>query len=187
MKNDPEKDALRRLLLEKRDNTSFDFHKISAKQIQKNLKKIPSFLKAKKVGAYYPIGSEVRTQDIMQEILSNGVELFLPRVNKKTIEFRRITGFDDLEKASFDVLEPKEECPIDNELDIVLVPTVGITPEGVRLGYGQGFYDRFLESNKVETISLVLEKQVVKNIPHDGHDRIIDWVATEERVFQTHK
>ena len=45
-------------------------------------------------------------------------------------------------------MEPKEECPIDNNLDLILVPTVGISPAGVRLGYGHGFYDKFLAENK---------------------------------------
>ena len=55
-------------------------------------------------------------------------------------------------------MEPKDDCQIDNSLDVVLVPTVGISPFGVRLGYGNGFYDKFLAEHKVTTISLTLEK-----------------------------
>jgi 5-formyltetrahydrofolate cyclo-ligase len=185
LKNSSEKTSLRKLLLEKRDRTSFDFMKIASKSILKKLKKIESFRNAQKIGAYYPIGSEVPTQDIIQEALSEGKEIFLPKVIGKNIEFRKIEGFDDLENGSFDIMEPRSECPADNNLDVILVPTVGISPNGVRLGYGQGFYDRFLSENKIETISLTLEKQIVKNIPRSDHDMIINWIVTEDRVIET--
>ena len=182
-----EKNSLRKLLLAKRDNTSCDLMKIASKKMQNSLKKIESFRNATKIGAYYPIGSEVMTQDIIQELLSVGKEVFLPKTKEGNMEFRKITEFKDLEQGQFDILEPKENCPIDNELDVVLVPTVGITPEGIRLGYGHGFYDRFLANNKTVTISLTLEKQVIRNIPKEEHDFIIDWIVTEDRVLKTQR
>jgi 5-formyltetrahydrofolate cyclo-ligase len=185
LENNSEKTSLRRLLLEKRDGTSFDLMKIASKSILKKLKKIESFRDAQKIGAYYPTGSEILTQDIMQEALSDGKEVFLPKVIGKEMEFRKITNFSNLERGSFDIMEPRDECPINNNLDVILVPTVGISPKGVRLGYGQGFYDRFLAKNKIKTISLTLEKQIVKNIPPSEHDIIIDWIVTEDRVLDT--
>lgn len=187
MENNTEKTALRKILLEKRDMISFDLQKIAAEQIQKNLKKINSFRDAKKIGSYYPIGSEVLTQDIMQEIISKGKELYLPKLVEKNIEFRKIASFADLEKGRFDIMEPKDDCPKEDKLDVVLVPAVGITPQGVRLGYGFGYYDRFLNSNDVEAIALIVEKQVVKNIPKSEHDHIIDWTVTEDRVLRTQR
>jgi len=187
LENNPEKTSLRKLLLEKRDSTSYDLMKIASKSIQKKLKKIEVFRNAKKIGAYYPIGSEILTQDIMQEALSEGKEIFLPRVVGKNIEFRKIENFNNLENGSFDIMEPRIECPIDNNLDVILVPTVGASPKGVRLGYGHGFYDRFLAENKIHTISITLEKQIVKNIPSSEHDILIDWIVTEDRIIETSK
>ena len=161
--------------------------KIASKSIQKKLKKIESFSNAQKIGAYYPIGSEIRTQDIMQEALSEGKEVFLPKVVGKNIEFRKIQNFSNLEKGSFDIMEPRDECPVNNKLDVLLVPTVGISPKGVRLGYGFGFYDRFLAENKIDTISLTLEKQIIKNISRSDHDMIINWIVTEDRIIDTSK
>jgi 5-formyltetrahydrofolate cyclo-ligase len=79
-------------------------------------------------------------------------------------------------------MEPKEECPVENNLDVILVPTVGISQTGVRLGYGHGFYDRFLAKNKAVTISMTLEKQIIKNIPKSDHDIIMDWIVTEDKM-----
>jgi len=185
LKDNSEKTSLREFLLEKRDGTSFDLMKIASKSILKKLKKIESFRNAQKIGAYYPIGSEILTQDIMQEALSEGKEVFLPKVIGKNMEFRKIENFSNLENGSFDIMEPRNECPVDNDLDVILVPTVGISPTGVRLGYGHGFYDRFLAENKIETISLTLEKQIIKNIPRSNHDVIINWIVTEDRVIDT--
>ena len=185
MEDNSKKIPLRNLLLEKRDNTSFDLLKIASEKIQKRLKKIYAFKNAQKFGVYYPIGSEILTQDIIQELLSNAKEVFLPKVIGDKMEFRKIVDFSSLEKGSFDIMEPKDDCKVDNKLDVILIPTVGITPKGIRLGYGHGFYDRFLVENKVTTISLTLEKQVVKNIPKSEHDVIIDWIVTEDRMLQT--
>jgi len=172
------------MLLERRDATSFDLMKIASEKIHKKLRKNQIFHDAKKIGAYYPIGSEVLTQDIMQEILSVGKELYLPKMIEDEIEFRKITDFSCLERGNFDIMEPKDDCPADNNLDLLLVPTVGISQDGVRLGYGHGFYDKFLSKNKIETISLILEKQVIKKIPRSDHDVIMNWILTEDRFSE---
>ena len=182
MEDSANKTSLRNRLLEQRDNTSHDLLKISSEKIQKKLKKIFTFKNAQKIGAYYPIGSEIFTQDIIQELLSKSKEVFLPKVVEKNIEFRKIKDFSSLETGSFDILEPKDECEVDNNLDVILVPTVGISQTGVRLGYGHGFYDRFLAEHKTVTISLILEKQIIKNIPKLPHDIVMNWIVTEERA-----
>ena len=169
------------MLLERRDATSFDMMKIASQQIHKKLRQSRIFKDAEKIGVYYPIGSEVLTQDIMQEILSIGKELYLPKMIGDEIEFRKITDFSCLERGNFDIMEPKDNCPVENNLDLLLVPTVGIAQDGVRLGYGHGFYDKFLSENKIETISLIYEKQVIKKIPRSDHDIIMNWILTEDR------
>jgi 5-formyltetrahydrofolate cyclo-ligase len=173
--------------LETRDNTSHDLLKIASGNIQKKLKKIYAFKNAQKIGAYYPIGSEIFTQDIIQELLSEDKEVFLPKVIGDHMEFRKITNFSSLERGSFDIMEPKEDCPTDNKLDVILVPTVGIDFTGVRLGYGHGFYDKFLAENKITTISLTLEKQIIKKIPKSEHDILMDWIITEDKMIQTQR
>ena len=187
MDDNPEKKSLRKLLLQKRENTSSDFLKIASGKIQKKLKKIKEFRDAQKIGAYYPIGNEVQTNEIIQELLSSGKEVFLPKTVDKEMEFRKIKDFASLEKGNFDIMEPKDSCEKDNELDILLVPTVGISVEGIRLGYGHGFYDKFLAQHKTVTVSLVMEKQIVKKIPSSKHDVSIDWIVSEDRVTKTHK
>ena len=187
MEKKSSREALRKTLLEKRDNTSFDLMQIASKEIQKKLKNIRQYREAKKIAAYYPIGSEVLTQDIIQEALSEGKKVHLPKIIGKEMEFRQISNFNDLEIGSYDIMEPRQECLKSGSIDMILVPTVGISPVGVRLGYGYGFYDRFLAKNKSVTIALTLEKQIIRNIPREDHDILIDWIVTEDRIIETSK
>ena len=117
MDDNPEKKSLRNLLLQKRENTSSDFLKIASEKIQKKLKKIKEFRDAQKIGAYYPIGNEVQTNEIIQELLSSGKEVFLPKTVGEEMEFRKIKDFASLEKGNFDIMEPKDNCEKDNELE----------------------------------------------------------------------
>lgn len=187
MENNLEKANLRKVLLQKRDSTSYDFIKLASQKIKNKLKQIEFFRKAKKIACYYPIGSEVLTQEIMQELLSNGKEICLPKVEGDLLDFRKISDMKDLEKGNFGIMEPKDNCAIVENLDVVLVPTVAITKDGTRLGYGHGYYDRFLSTSSAKTISLTYSKQIVKAIPSSDNDIKIDWIVTEEEAFQTSK
>lgn len=174
-------------MLERRDSTSFDFIKLASEKIHNRLKQIQVFRNAKKIACYFPIGSEVMTQDIMQELLGNGKEICLPKVDGNNMKFRKIGGLEDLEKGGFGIMEPKVNCPIVEDIDVILVPTVGITKNGIRLGYGYGYYDRFLAKSNAKTISLTYSKQLVKSIPFSENDVKIDWIVTEDESIETSK
>ena len=174
-------------MLDRRDATSYDFTKLASQKIQNRLKQIEIFRSAKKIACYYPIGSEVLTQDIMQEILGDGKEISLPKVVADSLSFRKIGGLKDLEKGEFGIMEPKDNCLEEKDMDVVLVPTVGISKNGIRLGYGHGYYDRFLSESNAKTISLTYSKQIVKSIPFSEKDVKIDWIVTEEKSIETSK
>jgi 5-formyltetrahydrofolate cyclo-ligase len=180
-----QKSSLRRLLLEKRDTLSFDFINIASKQIQKKLHKIEDYKRAKTIAAYFSIGSEVKTQDIIQEILSEQKALALPRVEGDEIIFCEVKKFEDLEKGEFGIMEPKQNCPAVKKFDVILVPAVAMTRSGQRLGYGKGFYDRFLKKTKTTTVALTYSKMIVKNIPKSDGDVLIQWVVTEDEAIKT--
>ncbi len=177
------KAALRGLLLEKRDGTSHDLMEINSRRIHANLKKIPPFSLATRIGLYYPTGSEVFTQKIMQEAISNGLSVCLPRVAGAELEFREIGGFSSLEPGSFDIMEPRQSCPVAQRMEVLIIPAVGASTDRHRIGYGRGFYDRYLAGSRAVKIALCFQKQVVKAIPYEEHDIRMDYVVTEERVY----
>jgi len=174
-------------MLAKRDSTSYDLIKISSQQIHQKLKRIQEFTSAKSIGSYYPIGSEVLTQNIMQDAISQGKEIYLPKVVDNDLIFKKIEDLSNLEKGDFDIMEPKDGCPVSEKLDVILVPTVAVSSNGFRLGYGYGYYDRFLAQKNLVKIALTYAKQVVKSIPHSDTDIKIDWIVTEDEFFNTSK
>ena len=185
MSQNHERESLRRRLLNQRDNTSEDMLKIAANSIHNRLYTIKSFSAAEKIGMYYSIGSEIPTRDIIQKLSSRGLKVYLPKIISDMIEFREISDFTSLEIGKFGIMEPKEDCPINNNLDIVIVPTVAVSSsDGIRLGYGHGFYDRYLAKFDPESISIVLEKQIIRNIPKTSEDIPVRWIVTEDRTIK---
>ena len=168
-----------------RDSLSQDFINVTSKQIQENLRKIDFFRNAKSVGCYYSIGSEVRTEDILHEILNSGKELSLPKVVKNNLVFKKISKISDLEQGNFSVMEPKENCPIVKKIGVIIVPAIAMTVEGFRLGYGFGYYDRYLSGKKSKTIALTYSKQLVKSFPKSDRDIRIDCIVTEDEVIRS--
>ena len=175
-----QKAALRKHLLEKRDATSAELRDILSGKIHQNLKKISSYTNSQNVACYFPIGSEVNTHDIMLNVLKQGKNLLLPRIVNDNLEFYIVPNLEKLEKGSFEIMEPKDSCKKAEKIDCVLIPTVGVSKSGVRLGYGKGYYDRFLSLIDAVKISLTYSKQIVKSIPNDSHDVKIDWIVTED-------
>ena len=180
-----EKAALRKHLLEKRDATSAELRDIASEKIHENLKKNSSFINAQNIACYFPIGSEVNTHNIILDILKQGKNLLLPRIIDNDIQFYIVSNLERLEKGSFEIMEPKDSCERAKKIDCILIPTVGISKLGVRLGYGKGYYDRFLSSTDAVKISLTYSKQIVKSIPSDSHDVKIDWIITEDENIKT--
>ena len=180
-----EKARLRKQLLDARDSLSLDFINITSKQIQDNLRKIEFFRNAKSIGAYYSIGSEVKTQDILQEILKDGKEVSLPKVVKKDLVFKKINNLSDLEPGNFSIMEPKDYCEDVKKIEVVIVPAIALTREGYRLGYGFGYYDRYLSGKKSKTISLSYSKQIIRSFPYSDNDVRIDRIVTEDQVIKS--
>ena len=179
-----QKAALRKHLLEKRDATSAELRETSSEKIHQNLKNISAYTNSQNIACYFPIGSEINTYDIMLDILGQNKNLLLPRIVNDNLQFYIVSNLEKLEKGNFEIMEPKDSCKKAEKIDCVLIPTVGVSKSGVRLGYGKGYYDRFLSLIDAVKISLTYSKQIVKSIPNDSHDVKIDWIVTEDGNVQ---
>ncbi|MEC7711081.1 MAG: 5-formyltetrahydrofolate cyclo-ligase [Thermoproteota archaeon] len=180
----PEKAALRKHLLEKRDSTSFDLMEIHSKKICSKLSKTKIIAEAKSIGCYSSIGSEVQTNEIINYLLNENKVVSLPKVEQERMTFRQIDDMTRLEKGEFDIPEPKDNTPIQEQHDIILVPCVGLDNQGNRIGYGFGFYDKYLEGNNATKIALAYSKQIVKTIPTSMNDIKMDWIITEKDIIK---
>jgi len=181
----PEKVALRKHLLKKRDSTSFDLMGIHSEKILSKLMKTKIISEAESIACYYSIGSEVQTVELITHLLDKKKSVSLPRISSSAMSFRIIDDLSKLDKGEFDIPEPRDNAPIQEKHDVILVPCVGLDGDGNRIGYGQGFYDKYLEGNGAIKIALSYSKQIVKSIPVTDEDIRMDWIITEKDVIKT--
>jgi 5-formyltetrahydrofolate cyclo-ligase len=123
----------------------------------------------------------------MQEILSHGKTLVLPRVEGQNLVFCEVKKFEDLEKGEFGIMEPKQYCGVVDRFDLIIVPAVAMARNGQRIGYGMGFYDRFLADKNISTIALAYSKSIVKGMPHEKSDIKISIIITEDEIIHSEK
>lgn len=128
---------------------------------------------------------EVDTHRFIEYALKDGKKICVPKVpsKKQGMEVYFINSFEDLKKGYFDILEPLEGCikASAEEIDFILMPGVAFDKQGNRIGYGAGFYDRFLSQLKrqVPKIALSYDFQLYEKVPTDEFDVRIDGVITE--------
>ena len=163
---------------------SFELKKILSQKIHQNLKQSSIFNDAKRIAFYYSIGSEVMTKEMVSESMKTK-EVSLPKIIDGQLKFKKITDLKKLENGPYDIMEPHDNCETVNEHDLIIVPSIAITRLGDRLGYGHGYYDRYLEKTDSKTLTLAFAQQIIKSIPTTENDIKIDWIVTEDESFQT--
>ncbi len=141
------------------------------------------------VALYYPIRSELDTAPLAEALAERGVNLALPVVERKNapLVFRRYRPGDALEKGVFGEQVPGDAAPAVRP-DIVIVPLLGFRPDGGRLGYGGGYYDRTLQdlrkSGAVTAVGYAFAVQEVDALPVSPLDQRLDWIVTERGAIR---
>lgn len=159
--------------------------------IFENLKKLKSFESATEILAYVDFRNEVKTREILDFIIKSGKKLILPMTITKTRDlklFRINNPMSDLKSGTYGIFEPNPEIctEVDRKIvDFVIVPGVAFSENCYRMGYGGGYYDRFLSTLRIDTVScaLAFELQIYDDIPKNSHDAQIDFVITENRIL----
>lgn len=150
--------------------------------VQHSVAQSKEFAQAKTLGAYFPKGSEVRTSLLMSTARKHGKIVALPKTEGYYVHFYEYSPNDDLTEGRFGVMEPRPKKPVE-KVDLLLVPGVAFDGKGCRIGYGKGFYDRFLAAGLASfSIGLAYSFQVVKELPRGRFDRSLNAVATENGV-----
>lgn len=136
---------------------------------------------ARKICVYISILNEVDTDEIIKELLRNGKELYAPVVVGDDMIARRFSSVSDLKVGAFGILEPQGVEVNPSELDLIVVPMVAYNLNLDRIGYGKGYYDRFL-IDSVTTIGLAYHGQQFDFTP-DCFDKPLDMIVTDEGVL----
>ncbi|MBL8723012.1 MAG: 5-formyltetrahydrofolate cyclo-ligase [Planctomycetes bacterium] len=132
------------------------------------------------VGVYWPLRSEADPRPLARACAWRGASLALPVVVGPDLLFRAWSGHAELEPAGFGALAPGPTAAA-VQPDLVVVPLLGFDARGHRLGWGKGFYDRYLAArgDAVRAVGLAFACQQVPKIPTEAHDRRLHGVLTE--------
>ncbi len=155
-----------------------------SKVVQEFVLNSKEFKWASVVGAYHAFGSEVKTDLIIEQARAFGKKIALPSVEGDNLTFYELSSGKYLVRARFGAMEPLPYGPV-NDIDLLVVPGIAFDKKGYRLGYGKGYYDRFLAKKKVTSIGLGYSFQLLESLPKGKYDKRLDAVASEDGVHYT--
>ena len=176
--NVEEKKALRaQIRVQKRAMTIEEIEERSAKLVEKFLAS-DAYKNAKTVYGYLPYNQEVRTTRAMEQVLKDGKGLALPKIYGDRMDFIVVTDLSQVAKGYCGIPEPIHDEPLaTDETALVLMPGMAFDAEGHRMGYGGGFYDKFLEREPNHpTLALCYEFQLLPHLDTEAHDIPVDAV-----------
>ncbi len=158
-----------------------------SKNIQEKLIKSPYWPKSGRIGLYAPVKNEVLTQKIFQVALESGLHVYFPRV-EQGISLYEVNGPEDLQRGSWSIPEPGIECTelaADEALDLLVIPGIVFTKTCCRVGYGRGFYDKYIASfeKPITAVGLAYDFQIVDDVTLDTWDQPITAVLTEKNIY----
>lgn len=158
------------------------------KTIHSNLLQTEWWKNAKVIGLYYSYGFEWDTHALIDIALSQGKIVTLPRTNRnnRTMQFYQFENRASLENVYQDLWEPIStpdlRCEPNNH-DLMIVPGLAFDKKGYRIGYGGGYYDRYLQHYQHRTVSLAHDVQVIDKIPINKYDQPIEMIITNTRLL----
>ncbi|MBJ7982822.1 5-formyltetrahydrofolate cyclo-ligase [Bacillus cereus] len=180
-----EKIRLRKQIIEHMNSLSEEQYTTLSEQIAVSVYGQKEWVEAKTIGITLSMEQEVNTYPIIEKAWEEGKKIVVPKCNKgaRTMSFRRISDFNQLETVYMNLREPipalTEEVNA-REIDLLIVPGVAYTQRGERIGYGGGYYDRYLVHYKGKTLSLAYDFQIVKHIPVEPFDKNVEKIITEK-------
>ncbi|MBE6050288.1 MAG: 5-formyltetrahydrofolate cyclo-ligase [Clostridium sp.] len=181
-----DKKSLRREMIQKRDSVELSRKNLMDLVIKKKLMNLQKFKEAKNIFIYIGYGSEIDTYKYIKEFLNMGKNIYVPKTNvrEKTMEAVQINSLDNLVKGTYGILEPDSfKNKIDKDkIDLVILPGVVFDKQGGRIGYGGGYYDKYLMNmdKNIFKVALCYEFQIIDEVPTEPHDIKADLVLTEK-------
>lgn len=154
-------------------------------QITDQVLKLSEFVKAKHILAYADYNHEVMTRYIIEEAWKAGKEVAVPKVVGKDMVFYRLTDFSQLEPGYFGIPEPVRGEIVKWEDALMVMPGVAFDPENNRVGYGGGFYDRFLEKQPdITRLAVAFDFQILDLVPTEPTDICPQIIVTQSKVYR---
>lgn len=189
------KKEFRKKVINLRKEKDKDFIKHNSDIITDKLLNLDCIKNAKNIMLYLDFNNEVSTDSLIKKLLNLGKIVSSPitlKEERKLIPSQITDLKNGIQYGAYNIREPKPECsPAINikDLDVIIVPAVAYDKNCYRLGYGGGFYDRFLENLRKDavTIGIAFDLQIFDEVPKEPHDAQLDYIVTESRILTPNK
>ena len=136
--------------------------------------------KAQNIAIYYPYGTELNLLGLVNDASR---KWYLPKITTDiNLTFHSYRCGDELEKDKFGILEPITTQISPDVLDMMIIPALACDKCGYRLGYGKGYYDRYLSRYEGSTVGICYEENITEELFHGKYDRAVDLVLTEKHI-----
>lgn len=183
-----DKKNLRKKMREIRDALTTEEIETRSKQIAEQLLKTSIYRECTHICVYEAFRNEVSCKYIKEQAFQDGKYVFIPitDIESKTMEFYRIAADTVYQEGNYGILEPilDKQCNNLQEKALILVPGLAFDGNKHRLGYGGGYYDKYLSLHKEHiTVALCYNFQIVEELPCDEHDILPDYIVTEKEIF----
>lgn len=185
-----DRQELRKTVLASRQQISVADVGEKSRLVAERLSGLTHWGEAQTVLLYVAFRNEVETRALIDQAVHEGKRVLLPVSIKKTreLELYPVAGSHDLVEGAYGIMEPKRENQSisPEQVDLVVVPGVVFDRQGNRLGYGAGYYDRFLQRCRPSAarIALAFDLQLVDQLPSEPHDQRMDYVITETTIHR---
>ena len=185
------KNTLRKNMLHQRENMKTQDVTAFSNKIIGTIMELPEFIKCKNIMLYLSFNKEVDTSPLVTWCLNNGKTVIAPycvESKRKIIPFEINNLTTDLTKSTFGVMEPKhnllKEANI-NDIDLIIVPGIVFDGNCHRIGFGAGYYDRFLprKAKNALTIGIAYDYQIIDEIPTGIYDVPLNFIVTQKRII----
>ncbi len=181
---DTNKKVIRKSILAKRNLIPQKEWEEKSRRIFQRVVTHPFFLNADEIYCYLDYKNEVGTKEIIEKAWALHKKVAAPKIIGDEMFFFYIESFQDLEDGYCHIKEPKTRYLAEGKNVLVIMPGAVFDEKRNRIGYGKGFYDRYLEKNPTfHTLALAFLLQFVENIPADIYDKKPEIIITEETIY----
>jgi 5-formyltetrahydrofolate cyclo-ligase len=185
---------LRRSLRQRMEALTPEQRRRRGQKVVERVLALPEMVSARRIFTCLSFGLEVDTWPLVDELLAQGREVFVPRVERGDPRIYVHPYPSPLRTLSFGLRQPLaleaggtaalEAEAVDGGLDLALILGLGFDPSGCRLGYGAGYFDRFLQGRPFPAIGLAYDCQLVEALPVEPHDVPMAMVVTESGIHR---
>jgi 5-formyltetrahydrofolate cyclo-ligase len=185
-----EKEKIRKAVLKLREELDEEEAVQRSKSVLRHLENLPEYRNAGLVHTYISSRpNEVDTIMLIARSFARGKRIAVPVITDKKerkLETSELMNIGDLTEGPFNTKEPKvfSEIPIE-EVDLFIIPAIALDKSGNRIGWGFGYYDNFLETQKKPIVALAYNFQIVDTIESSETDVKVDYIITEDEIIKT--